>query len=316
MPHTLPALLSALTTEPGRPRLTWYGGDGERIELSGAVLVNWVSKTTNLLVEEFDAEPGTVVATDLPPHWRTLVWALATWRSGATLRLADASEAPVAGADVVVTADPDRWTDAEGRRPRGTELVAVALPALARSFGAELPAGTIDSASAVMTYGDQLGYVGPADDASPALVVGGSTVSTVSTGDLVGWALAARGDGVPEGARVLVTAAPSPTPPSPTVPSPTAPSSESPSPAASSPASSPLAASPLAGEAGGSTEPASQASATADLLATALAVWALGGSVVVLSAEIAAELAADPARAERLRTSERVTWTASATPAG
>ena len=154
MPHTLPSLLGALTTEPGRPRLTWYGDGSERIELSGAVLVNWVSKTTNLLVEEFDAEPGTLVVTDLPPHWRTLVWALATWRAGAHLRVVDGPTEPatgLTGADVVVTATPDRWTTPDGTRPRGTELVAVALPALARTFGADLPPGTVDAASAVIT---------------------------------------------------------------------------------------------------------------------------------------------------------------------
>lgn len=205
MPHTLPALLGALTTEPGRPRLTWYGGDGERIELSGAVLVNWVSKTTNLLVEEFDAEPGTVVATDLPPHWRTLVWALATWRAGAHLRVVeDTSDATaeLPQTDVVVTATPDRWTTPDGTRPRRTELVAVALPALARSFGSDLPPGTVDAASAVMTYGDQVGYVPPLEEDSPAL---SRTGETVSTGGLVGWA-GTQAETSPDGARVLVRA--------------------------------------------------------------------------------------------------------------
>lgn len=203
MPHTLPSLLHALTTEPGRPRLTWYGDGGERIELSGAVLVNWVSKTTNLLVEEFDAEPGTVVATDLPPHWRTLVWALATWRTGATLRVVDGSSSTAvapSGADVVVTASPDRWTAPDGSRPRGTELVAVALPALARTFGSQLPPGTVDAASAVMTYGDQIGYV-PATDADETALT--STGTTVSFAELLGWARS-QGDPVATGDRTLL----------------------------------------------------------------------------------------------------------------
>ena len=270
MPHTLPSLLGALTTEPGRPRLTWYGDGGERIELSGAVLVNWVSKTTNLLVEEFDAEPGTVVVTDLPPHWRTLVWALATWRAGAHLRVVDDSSDPAAeisGADVVVTSSPSRWTSPDGTRPRGTELVAVALPALARSFGADLPPGTVDAASAVMTYGDQIGYVSPLEDGSPALTADGETVSTA---DLVAWA--ARSAAAPDEVGTQPTA-------------------------------SPDAARVLVRARAGS-------GATVRLLATALDVWARGGSVVVLSDEISRELAADPARAERLQTSERVTWVA------
>lgn len=268
MPHTLPSLLHALTTEPGRPRLTWYGDGGERIELSGAVLVNWVSKTTNLLVEEFDAEPGTVVATDLPPHWRTLVWALATWRAGAHLRVVDGSTGTVvdpSGADVVVTASPARWTTPDGSRPRGTELVAVALPGLARTFGSDLPPGTVDAASAVMTYGDQIGYVTPPEAASTALT---HADESVSTADLVGWAAwtarssdeaGTQTDASPDGARVLVRAA-------------------------------------------------RGSDATPRLLATALDVWGRGGSLVVLSDETAAELDADPARSERLLASERITW--------
>lgn len=216
MPHTLPALLGALTTEPGRPRLTWYGADSERIELSGAVLVNWVSKTTNLLVEEFDAEPGTVVATDLPPHWRTLVWALATWRTGAhlaTVGTADPADsaAPSPAPDVVVTATPDRWLDAGGARPRGTELVAVALPALARTFGTDLPAGTVDAASAVMTYGDQVGYVPPTDDSETALSGHGlGAEREVTHADLLAWARA-QVEPVAPGDRVLVTVPAAPT---------------------------------------------------------------------------------------------------------
>ena len=150
-------LLHLLTRDPGRPRLTWYGDDGERVELSGAVLENWVNKTTNLLVEEFDAGPGTRVVLDLPVHWRTVVWALAVWRVGATVVLVAAEDDATTGRgtarpDVVVTTRPDRWA---GTR---AELVAVSLPALARRYDGDLPAGAVDAASAVMTYGDQVGW--------------------------------------------------------------------------------------------------------------------------------------------------------------
>ncbi|WP_125774470.1 TIGR03089 family protein [Antribacter gilvus] len=158
------ALLDRLLHEPGRPRLTWYGDDGERVELSGAVLGNWVSKTVNLLVEEFDAGPGTAVALDLPVHWRTAVWALATWRCGAAVVVPDAGATP--SADVVVTDRPAPWADHAG------ELVVVSLPALARRFDGSLPAGAIDAASAVMTYGDVIGWVPDADPAAPALAAG------------------------------------------------------------------------------------------------------------------------------------------------
>ncbi|WP_249670568.1 TIGR03089 family protein [Cellulomonas wangleii] len=150
-------LLDRLLGDPGRPRLTWYGEDGERVELSGAVLVNWVNKTTNLLVEEFDAGPGTTVLLDLPGHWRTLVWALAAWRVGACV-----VDTRGGTPDVVVTTAPEAHAGAP-------ELVAVALPALARAWPGPLPAGAIDAAGAVMTYGDQPGPVPPVDPAAPAV---------------------------------------------------------------------------------------------------------------------------------------------------
>jgi uncharacterized protein (TIGR03089 family) len=155
---TIADLLTLLTREPGRPRITWYGDGGERVELSGAVLENWVNKTANLLVEEFDAEPGTRVLLDLPVHWRSFVWALATWRVGACVVL---GERPPA--EVVVTDRPSRHAGG------GQDLVAVAMSAFARRFDGELPAGAIDAASAVMTYSDALEWSPPRDPAAPAL---------------------------------------------------------------------------------------------------------------------------------------------------
>jgi uncharacterized protein (TIGR03089 family) len=205
MPHRTPTtvadVLSALVTAPGRPRLTWYGPDGERIELSGAVLDNWVSKTTNLLVEEMDVAPGRTVLLDLPPHWRTVVWALATWRTGATLALAGAA------ADVVVTDRPG--TDAPG-----AATIAVALPALARRFDGVLPAGAIDAAQAVMTYGDVIGWAPPVDPGAPVLAgaAGSPAPGSTAHADLIATAaaaLAARAAGSADpgrepGARTLL----------------------------------------------------------------------------------------------------------------
>ncbi len=164
MPPTIADLLTALLREPGRPRLTWYGGDGERVELSGAVLNNWVAKTTNLLVEEFDAGPGTVVHLDLPPHWRSVVWALAAWRAGACI--STGSRPGPGRQDVVVTDRPRTYAG-------DPALVAVALPALARVFGGDLPAGAIDAAGAVMTYGDVIAW-SPAVEPDAAALVGAS----------------------------------------------------------------------------------------------------------------------------------------------
>ncbi len=184
----LSRLLDLLVADPGRPRLTWYGDDGERVELSGAVLANWVAKTVNLLVSELDAGPGSIVVVDLPPHWRSVTWTLAAWRAGATVVVPPTEAGPDEGpddglarrADVVVTSRPGSWSVA---RDRGADLVAVALPALARRFDGELPAGAIDAAAAVMTYGDAIGWAPPTEPDETALE---SPDGAVTFADLLG----------------------------------------------------------------------------------------------------------------------------------
>lgn len=274
MAATVTSLLSMLTADPGRPRLTWYGPDGERIELSGAVLANWITKTTNLLVEEFDAAPATVVHLDLPPHWRTLVWALATWQTGACVRLAGGTadgagpEGPgsASGADVVVTSGPDgaRTAGLLAGRP---ELVVVSLPALARRYDGTLPPGAVDAASAVMTYGDQLGYLAPAEPGAPAVELHGTLVAH---SDLAAWAAGASagpGGTVDTGPRPRVLLC-----------------------------------------------PAATSAGTVQVLRRALACWAQDGSVVVAHPEVAAAYAADPERLARVVASERVTATEAGSP--
>src|SRR3954451_23158670 len=109
-PGTVHELLRAfLVADPGRPRVTWYGVDGDRVELSGRTLENWVAKTANLLVEEFDAGPGSRICLWLPAHWRTVTWLLAVWSVGACAVVpAPGGSAQPADAEphVVVTADP------------------------------------------------------------------------------------------------------------------------------------------------------------------------------------------------------------------
>lgn len=204
-PRSVAELLALLTTDPGRPRLTWYSGAGERVELSGAVLDNWVSKTANLLVEEFDAAPGTRVLLDLPAHWRSVVWALAAWRVGACVVTpvreaagVDAGDAgpsvgPGTAADLVVT-------DRPSAHPGARDLVVVTLAALARRFDGPLPAGAVDAASAVMTYSDRIGWSPAVDPAAPALATPAGTTSHVDLFSVAGAAAA----GAPPADRVLL----------------------------------------------------------------------------------------------------------------
>ena len=164
-PADLPGLVRALATgDPTRPRLTWYGPAGERIELSGKVLDNWVAKTANLLVDELDVGPGRRVCLDLPPHWRTAVWLLACWSAGGCavpVRRGDGAAAagaagggaPEGRVDVWVSDRPESAA-ARAAATGGAELVAVALPALATGFGPGLPAGAIDAAVEVRSQGD------------------------------------------------------------------------------------------------------------------------------------------------------------------
>ena len=51
------------------------------------MLANWVAKAANLLRDDLDAGPGSVVLLDLPPHWRTLYWAFAAWSVGACVEV-------------------------------------------------------------------------------------------------------------------------------------------------------------------------------------------------------------------------------------
>lgn len=164
--------LKNLESAAGSPRLTWYDVNGERVELSGHVLANWIIKTTNLLTEEFEIAPGQSALIDLPAHWRGLVWALATWRAGGEavflkdgfLPDDDSGPASTSGVRVIITTRPEVWTG----RTRA-EVVAVSLPALSRTFAGELPRGAIDASSAVMTYSDALGFVSPMDAHATAL---------------------------------------------------------------------------------------------------------------------------------------------------
>lgn len=159
-------LADLLRSDPARPRVTFYEDTpgptaGERIELSGKVLANWVNKAANALQEELDVAPGSSVRLALPPHWRALYWALAVWSVGACVCL-DEGEA-----DVTVTDSPDLAAQSAGT------AVLTTLAALARSAPGGAPADVIDEARELATFGDQFSAWESPAATDPALRVDG-----------------------------------------------------------------------------------------------------------------------------------------------
>ena len=158
-----------LRSDSAKPRITTYDDTdgptrGERIELSARVLGNWVSKAANALQDELDVSPGSVVHLDLPPHWRTAYWALATWSVGGTVSTGGVG-AP--RPDVLVTTDPDAAGSA------GCPAVLVTLAGLARAAAVVVPSGVMDEARELSTHGDRFVPWEEAGDDDAALVVGG-----------------------------------------------------------------------------------------------------------------------------------------------
>jgi len=128
------------------PLLTYYDlASGERTELSAISFLNWVDKTSNLFVEEYDIEAADVVemplARDFPGHWMTLVIELAAWQVGATVHLQ--AEGPTArllvlGPDLVGHGLAGNATEA------GSAVLACTLHPLGLGFDATLPPGVDD----------------------------------------------------------------------------------------------------------------------------------------------------------------------------
>ena len=132
------------------PLLTYYDlATGERTELSGISVANWVDKTSNLLADELGAGPGYRVELALaersPGHWVTLVWQLACWQVGAAVTLGRRTAATVV---VVGQGDP---TAAE----KGTPVLVCSLHPLGLPLAEPPPAGVLDYALEVRAQPDQ-----------------------------------------------------------------------------------------------------------------------------------------------------------------
>lgn len=149
--NSLEQFFSALRSRQ-TPALLWYSQPGERIELSGRVLENWVAKTANFLVDECEVESGDTVTLAMPTHWRSLVIALAALRTGAQLQLLeqgqDAAGAAHSG-EVCFAFDPEVLDGLEIDYP-----VLVDRGPLSPRYMGELPAGAVDYCAEVRAHGD------------------------------------------------------------------------------------------------------------------------------------------------------------------
>ncbi|MGW0506429.1 TIGR03089 family protein [Micromonospora sp. NPDC003241] len=145
-------LPDAIATDPTRPLLTWYDdATGERTELSGATLTNWVAKTANLLVDELSLGPGDTAAVLLPPHWQTAAVLLGCWSAGLTV-------ADHPGAVDVLFATADRAAEADAWS--AADRYALALHPFALPLR-EVPSGFADFVTEVRAHGDHFGTYPP-----------------------------------------------------------------------------------------------------------------------------------------------------------
>src|SRR5262249_9486125 len=133
-------LAAAVAVDPTRPLLTWYDdGAGERTELSGATLTNWVAKTANLVTDGVGTQPGDTAIVLLPPHWQTAAILLGAWSAGLVVAgvpgPGEVGFATVARANELI--QPERYL--VGLHPLGLPL-------------REVPAGYLDYAAEVRGY--------------------------------------------------------------------------------------------------------------------------------------------------------------------
>ena len=148
MNETIPhALAAAVGHDPTMPLLTWYDdASGDRTELSGATLDNWVSKTANLLIDGAGLGSGDAVAVLMPPHWQTAAILLGTSAAGLAVDLGGNPQ-PVEALFTV----PDRvalsasWPTGERY---ATGLLPLAMPLR------EVPPGFVDFPTEVRNHGD------------------------------------------------------------------------------------------------------------------------------------------------------------------
>jgi uncharacterized protein (TIGR03089 family) len=193
--HTAASLLAfATASDPAQPVLTWYDDStGERVELSGLTLANWVAKTANLLVDGCGLGSGDRATVVLPPHWQTAAVLLGCWTAG--LSVGDSG-------DVVFATDAfDSAADSTAADRFLLGLAPMGLP-----IRGPLPAGWLDYVAEVRGHGDHFSPTTLVRQDAPACGV-------ETHGALVARSAARAAElGIPPGGRVLIDAGGHPDP--------------------------------------------------------------------------------------------------------
>lgn len=141
------ALIAAGTS----PAFIWYDADG-RIELSGKVFANHVAKVANYLELECDLMPGSRVVLDLPPHWKSVAWALGGLMAGGFVVVGRDKVNDGEPGTVIVTATPE---EVQAEDPDDL-VVALNLDSFGFAWDGDLPDGVADGSAEVIAQADVL----------------------------------------------------------------------------------------------------------------------------------------------------------------
>jgi uncharacterized protein (TIGR03089 family) len=184
--------------------MTFYDdATGERTELSGATMANWVAKTANMLIDGHGLEQGDLAVVRLPPHWQSAAVLLGCWAAGLAVNLEGAARAATM---VTFVAAERLYQDGV---LAADETFSLGLAPMAAPMRPGPPAGVLDYVVEVRPHGDA--FHGPAVD--PDLAAIADADGTVSHADLVARATArATETGLMPGARVLIEAEATPDP--------------------------------------------------------------------------------------------------------
>lgn len=174
------------------PLITYLDvGRSERTELSATSVENAAAKVANALRDEFELEPGAVVALHLPFHWQRSVWCAGAWTAGCLVDV----EGDPEQADLVV-AGPVEAGSLAGRT--SGDIAVVSLHPFGLPTSDPLPPGTIDVTLAVRQQPDAYLFEPPTAEL-PALRMGsGPALTQARVGELAlqraaQWSLLAGG---------------------------------------------------------------------------------------------------------------------------